>query len=146
MPRVLPGAVTGKDSRPSYSACRDETPQEPAHECGLLWSNSTFITEMEVCCSYRSFWRSVPMDRALRPRKCLTATSAAAVRTPTVTLPPAGRGQNNSQLCALPPTDAGLQLALEPSPMEQLSAPIRASNGQSKISYTDQEVQLMLGL
>ena len=24
---------------------------------------------MEVCCSYRSFWRSVPMDRALRPRK-----------------------------------------------------------------------------
>ena len=77
---------------------------------------------------------------------CLTATSAAAVPTPTVTLPPAGRGQNNSQLCALPPTDAGLQLALEPSPMEQLSAPIRASNGQSKISYTDQEVQLMLGL
>ena len=77
---------------------------------------------------------------------CLTATSAAAVPTPTVTLPPAGRGQNNSQLCALPPTDAGLQLALEPSPMEQLAAPIRASNGQSKISYTDQEVQLMLGL
>ena len=77
---------------------------------------------------------------------CLTATSAAAVPTPTVTLPPAGRGQNNSQLCALPPTDAGRQLALEPNPMEQLAAPIRASNGQSKISYTDQEVQLMLGL
>jgi hypothetical protein len=77
---------------------------------------------------------------------CLTATSAAAVPTPTVALPPAVRGQNNSQLCALPPTDAGLQLALEPSPMEQLAAPIRASNGQSKISYTDQEVQLMLGL